>query len=82
MAIESKPWNQFDNRCERCGSESWVKFDRIISLNEVETHVQEFFFCGHHGRKHSTALTSSGWAIEDYSELIALTDPALVSRTQ
>lgn len=79
MAIESRPWSQFDNRCDRCGAESWIKFDRIISLNEVETHVQEFFFCGHHGRKNSEVLADQGWEIEDYSELIALTDPLLAT---
>lgn len=69
-----KPWNQFDNRCDACGAESWVRFERIVEIYNNDTAVQEIHLCGHHSTVHRNALVAFGWTVDDYTHLIDAKD--------
>lgn len=66
----TRTWSAGENRCDRCQAESWFHFERLTQLNEVETHVQDFYFCGHHGRRYADTLAAAGFEHTDYTGLI------------
>lgn len=68
--INVRPWMPFENRCDACGAESWVRLQRIIPLKKQNTHVQEMYFCGHHGRKYGKTMEEQGWDGDDYTSQI------------
>lgn len=70
--MEDRTWNAYENRCDRCGAESWFRFERLLTTNAVgdPLEVQDFYFCGHHGRKVYDALIQQGWTVDDFTHQI------------
>lgn len=64
--MEDRTWNAYENRCDRCGAESWFRFERLVD----EDTVQDFYFCGHHGRQHQAALVEAGFTADDFTHQI------------
>lgn len=60
----TRPWTTFEHRCDRCESESWHRFSKLLEDGET---ILQLFFCGHHGRRFSPKLVETGWFAEDYS---------------
>jgi hypothetical protein len=51
------------DRCDRCGAQAYV---RVLLPNGLE-----LFFCAHHNRQHSSALTKIAVGIHDETERLA-----------
>jgi hypothetical protein len=59
-----RPWTAHENRCDRCGAESFFRMSKLVDQKEV----LQLFFCGHHGRKIGPAMID--WFSEDYTHEI------------
>lgn len=50
------------DRCDRCNAQAFV----VARKGDMS----ELLFCGHHGRKHMSALVAQGFDIEDQTHRI------------
>lgn len=75
MSDNKRPWETYENRCDRCDAESWFRATKIEDMDPANFSTTEgptLYFCGHHGHKFQVALEAQDFYVENWYHEINL----------